>query len=878
MQHRSRPILVFVLFILMPLCQLMAQSRMAVETASLHPGSNLVWQRSSPTPQKLDGPVLYQLLFNASGVPGTVPVFDSNPRHLINSPIRVGGGNVAIGGLSISGGTGIITFANGQTFPGNSGGTVTSLTAGAGIALIPSPITTTGSVSIADGGVTAAKIGSGAALNGEVLVTNGSGNASWQTLTSSITNGWGLGGNAGTGCTASPCTTFIGTTDNTSFEVRVNNIRAFRLEPQIDANNGNSPAPNVIGGYSGNLVNGSIGATIAGGGEQSFVNTVSGSFGTVGGGIANTASGGTSTLSGGRNNTASGGLSTVAGGASNTASGYQATVSGGALNIASTISATVVGGAGNTASGLGSTVAGGEGNTASGDHSFAAGLLADTNHHQGAFVWGDNSTNNNFKTVLATADNQFMARATGGFQFITGVDGSGNPDPTKTVGIAPNSGVITFAASQTFPASGVPAWLLGGNFSTGCTTSPCADFLGTTDNDAMEFRVNNQRAYRIEPATDTQFGSGFSPNVIAGFSGNSVTGMGTAGATIAGGGGGASSAFVNTASSSFATVGGGAGNTARGSASIVAGGTQNLASGGYSIVAGGHLNTAIGDWSAVAGGYSNTASGPFSTVAGYSNNASGNYSTVAGGGGNSASGDYSVVAGGYANSASGSYSTVAAGFHNTAKGIGSFAAGEYTSDGGQAGVFLWGDNSTATVMSATGPNQFLVRATNGVTFYTISNLSTGVTVANGGGSWSSVSDRNVKDNVVPVDTQALLAQVAALPVTTWNYKSQDAAIRHIGPMAQDFYSAFNVGEDDKHITDIDEGGVALAAIQGLNQKLEEDVRQLRAQGQDKDLQISEQQQQIDALQQQMRAMMTRVGAVEKTSAAHARISLVSSSR
>src|SRR5260370_21023152 len=114
MQHGSRPILVFVLFILMPLCQLMAQSRMAVETASLHPGSNLVWQRSSPTPQKLDGPVLYQLLFNASGVPGTVPVVDSNPRHLIKSPLRVGGGNVAIRGLSIIGGTRITTFAKGQ--------------------------------------------------------------------------------------------------------------------------------------------------------------------------------------------------------------------------------------------------------------------------------------------------------------------------------------------------------------------------------------------------------------------------------------------------------------------------------------------------------------------------------------------------------------------------------------------------------------------------------------------------------------------------------------------------------------------------------------------------------------------------------------------
>ena len=64
------------------------------------------------------------------------------------------------------------------------------------------------------------------------------------------------------------------------------------------------------------------------------------------------------------------------------------------------------------------------------------------------------------------------------------------------------------------------------------------------------------------------------------------------------------------------------------------------------------------------------------------------------------------------------------------------------------------------------------------------------------------------------------AKVAALPITLWNFKT-DAGTRHIGPMAQDFHSAFNVGTDDKHIATVDEGGVAFAAIQGLNQKLEE---------------------------------------------------------
>jgi hypothetical protein len=51
-------------------------------------------------------------------------------------------------------------------------------------------------------------------------------------------------------------------------------------------------------------------------------------------------------------------------------------------------------------------------------------------------------------------------------------------------------------------------------------------------------------------------------------------------------------------------------------------------------------------------------------------------------------------------------------------------------------------------------------------------------------------------------------------------------------MAQDFYAAFRVGEDDKHITSIDEDGVALAAIKALhrdNTRLHAHVASLDAQ-------------------------------------------------
>jgi hypothetical protein len=99
------------------------------------------------------------------------------------------------------------------------------------------------------------------------------------------------------------------------------------------------------------------------------------------------------------------------------------------------------------------------------------------------------------------------------------------------------------------------------------------------------------------------------------------------------------------------------------------------------------------------------------------------------------------------------------------------------------------------------------------------------------GTFNNNSDRNAKENFAKVQAAEVLAKVACLPVTEWNYKN-DAATRHIGPMAQDFYAAFNVGTDERHIAPIDETGVALAAIQGLNQKIEQQAKEKDAEIQD----------------------------------------------
>ncbi len=81
------------------------------------------------------------------------------------------------------------------------------------------------------------------------------------------------------------------------------------------------------------------------------------------------------------------------------------------------------------------------------------------------------------------------------------------------------------------------------------------------------------------------------------------------------------------------------------------------------------------------------------------------------------------------------------------------------------------------------------------------------------------SDRNAKKNFSSVNSQIILEKVANLPISSWNYKTDANNLRHIGPMAQDFQKAFGLnGKDDKHISSIDEQGVALAAIKGLYQQ------------------------------------------------------------
>lgn len=90
-----------------------------------------------------------------------------------------------------------------------------------------------------------------------------------------------------------------------------------------------------------------------------------------------------------------------------------------------------------------------------------------------------------------------------------------------------------------------------------------------------------------------------------------------------------------------------------------------------------------------------------------------------------------------------------------------------------------------------------------------------------GGTLTELSSRTAKQNFAELDPIDVLGRVVQLPVLSWTYTKDAQQARHIGPMAEDFYEAFGLGDGDKHIAPSDKVGVALLAIQGLQQQIEQ---------------------------------------------------------
>jgi len=301
-------------------------------------------------------------------------------------------------------------------------------------------------------------------------------------------------------------------------------------------------------------------------------------------------------------------------------------------------------------------------------------------------------------------------------------------------------------------------------------------------------------------------------------------------------------------------------------------GLNSAAIGPYSFAAGvdaaaiGISGVALGNNVAANGNYSaafgadTRANGAFSTALGRNSIAGGDYSTALGYG-TRANGTHSLAAGfnvtagsaaaafGYQSGAN-AFGSFAAGFQAFANGDEALAIGRNVRTGavGSAvlgtnawvqtsapGTFLWADRSTSADFTGTMPNEFGVRSAGGVYFYTNAALSSGLRIAAGGSQWLTHSDVNMKHNFRDLDGETLLGKIARMPVQEWSYKSQDAAIRHVGPTAQDFHAAFGLGEDPLRIGTLDADGVALAAVKALeartrdlNDKLTRENDELRA--------------------------------------------------
>ena len=516
------------------------------------------------------------------------------------------------------------------------------------------------------------------------------------------TNLWRLTGNAGTTGGA----TFLGTTDNQPLELRVNNVRALRIEPNSRG------LATIIGGSTDNSVSaGASAAGFIGSGNSNLIQSIS---------------------------------SAIVAGLQNTIepNAPHSAIGGGQFNRIN-----------NNANR--SAIVGGDGN------------IIQTNA-AGSFIGGG------FGNVIQTnATNSVIAGGVNNLVRIFGTNGVGTIGGGKSNTV--NGDFATIGGGTENLASGRYATVAGGyrNFASGLQSTIC---------------------------------------------------------------GGGAYYYGNYASGDYSFIGGGSDNYALETSSAVVGGYGNQAEGFYSVIGGGYYQIAFGYGSFIGGGSSQFAGGLYSFIGGGSDNGTttnADYAVVGGGSFNHATGTNSTVGGGNDCQASGDYSAVPGGKLNSASGNYSFAAGR-RAKADDRGSFVWADGYDFDFHSFTS-NQFSVRCTGGAKFVTAIDgtgaQTAGVRLQAGDTAWSSISDRNAKKNFQPVNGEAVLEKLAAIPMQSWNYKWEaDTNTPHLGPMAQDFKGAFFPGRDDQTISTLEFDGVELAAIQGLNQKLKEkdaEIQQLK---------------------------------------------------
>jgi uncharacterized small protein (DUF1192 family) len=255
---------------------------------------------------------------------------------------------------------------------------------------------------------------------------------------------------------------------------------------------------------------------------------------------------------------------------------------------------------------------------------------------------------------------------------------------------------------------------------------------------------------------------------------------------------------------------------------------------GFFSWAGGSNSTALGLY-ALAFGDTNQAESTSSIVFGSGNQVKGAAGFSAGAG-NRVCDTYGVALGNNAKSG-GPYingkcdpdtfnitglAAVAIGYNVTADQDHSTAMGKFASNNGFKGTFIWSDGSaqqSADTFRNTANNEFAARATGGFRFRTNLGGTTGCNLPAGSGVWNCTSSRYTKENFVL--ESGVLSKLRKISVTSWNYIDEGTKVRHIGPMAEDFYAQFGLGVGNTSIGVQDLAGVSIAAVKELDAQLQE---------------------------------------------------------
>ena len=167
---------------------------------------------------------------------------------------------------------------------------------------------------------------------------------------------------------------------------------------------------------------------------------------------------------------------------------------------------------------------------------------------------------------------------------------------------------------------------------------------------------------------------------------------------------------------------------------------------------------------------------------------------------------------------------VAIGYNVTADQDHTTAMGKFASNNGFTGTFIWSDGAaqqTADTFRNTANNEFAARATGGFRFRTNLGGTTGCNLPAGSGVFNCTSSRYTKENFVNVKGDDVLARIRNLSVSTWNYIDEGRQVRHMGPMAEDFYKSFGLGTNNISIGVQDLAGVSLAAVKALDARTAE---------------------------------------------------------